>query len=54
MFLIKGKTFVNKTSFFLISQYGAEGEGEGKTNGESSMEMYTLPYVTQIAVGTAV
>ena len=43
-----------KIIFFLISQCRAEGEGEGEMNGESSMEMYTLPSVTQIAVGTAV
>ena len=27
------------------------GEREGGTNGESSMETYTLPYVKQIASG---
>ena len=27
------------------------GEGEGRTNGEDSIETYTLPYVKQIASG---
>ena len=27
------------------------GEGEGGTNGERSTEIYTLPYVNQIASG---
>ena len=30
---------------------GSREEGEGKTNGESRMEAYTLPYVKQIASG---
>ena len=33
--------------------YGQDkgGEGEGEMNGESSMEAYSRPYVTQIASG---
>ena len=27
------------------------GEGEGGTNGESSLDIYTLPYIKQIASG---
>ena len=30
---------------------GGGEEGEGETNGESSVEAYTLPYVKQIANG---
>ena len=31
---------------------GGREEGEGETNGESSMETYTLPYVKEIANGS--
>ena len=43
-------TSISRNSLFIQNRFmDTEGEGEGGTNGERSTEIYTLPYVKQIA-----